>query len=821
MKYKEIIDKMTLEEKASLTSGQNFWNTKQISRLGIPSMMLTDGPHGLRKQGGKADNLGLNKSIPATCFPTAATLANSWDTDLLESVGACIGREAAANDVSVLLGPGLNIKRSPLCGRNFEYFSEDPFLAGKLAAAMIRGIQSEGVSACPKHYAVNSQEDNRMIINEIVDERALRELYLEGFRYAVTEGRAKTIMTSYDRVNGVYANEHRHLLGDVLYGEWGYDGIVVSDWGGNNDRADGLIAGCHLEMPGTTGMTDREIVEAVRSGKVDESLLDERVDSLLKLLYDIKPALGKGKNYTDEQHDEAARYAARRSYVLLKNNKGLLPLKKGNSIAIIGDFAKTPRYQGSGSSLVNPVMLTSALDELFNTELDIIGFEPGFKRLGGRSDKLKHRAVSLAGKADIAVLFLGLGEDGEAEGFDRKHMRLPDNQTELLRAVRETCPNIVVVLSCGAAVEAPWSDMADAILHTYLGGQATGGAAADLLTGRYNPSGKLAETYPHKYEDSPVAPWYHKNEATAEHRESIFIGYRYYDTAGVDVTWPFGHGLSYTSFEYGDVYADRNEVAFSVRNTGDVAGEEIAQVYVSKSGSAVFRAEKELKGFTKVALEPGEVKTVRVGFDDHAFKYFDTFRNEWVTEPGGYRILVGASSRDTRLEKVIVLDRDGAEVSDVADGIDTAGAPDQAAATPCSAKMLPNYFTANVHKVSNDEFEILLGHTLPPAGWDKNAPLTYTDMIGQGWYKKSFGRFICRFMSLLHKLYKLFGKSIEATHMLFVMSLRFNQIARMSNGAIDMAMLDGILVMVNGRFFKGLRQTMKARKIKKRTGQEK
>ena len=794
MKYGELIGKMSLEEKASLTSGGDFWNTKAIPRLGIPSMLLTDGPHGLRKQAGKADHLGLNKSVPATCFPTAATLANSWDVDLLESVGACIGREAAAHDVSVLLGPGLNIKRSPLCGRNFEYFSEDPLLSGKLAAAMIRGIQSEGVSACTKHFAVNSQEDDRMVIDELVDERALRELYLEGFRYAIEEGGAKAVMTSYDRVNGIYANEHPHLLQDVLFGGWGYSGVVMSDWGGNNDRVDGLINGCHLEMPGTAGLTDREIVDAVRSGRVSEALLDERVDSLLTLLYDTMPALGKGKRYTEQQHDEAARDAARRSSVLLKNDKGLLPLGKGKRIAIIGDFARTPRYQGSGSSHINPVKLTPALGELQNSGLDIIGYKPGFKRLGGKSGRLRRSAVSLARRADIAVLFLGLHERSEAEGYDRKHMRLPDNQIELLAAIREVCSDIVVILSGGAPVETPWADMAGSILHTYLGGQATGAAVADIVTGRINPSGKLAESYPYKYEDSPAAAWFHSNEITSEHRESIFIGYRYYDTAGKSVAWPFGHGLSYTSFEYSDFSADISGAVFSVRNTGGVEGAEIAQVYISKDGSAVFRADRELKGFAKIALAPGESKSVRIEFDDHAFKYFDVNRDEWVTEPGGYRILVGASSRDIRMEQTVFIE--------------------EAAAALLPADGSLNYFSANVHKIADDEFEALLGRPLPPGRRDRIAPLGYTDLIGYGQYKRGFGRFLIRSLKLARRVCLLFGKPIAADNVMFVTFLRFNQIARMSNGMIDMPMLDGILTMVNGRFWKGLRQTLKARKAK-------
>ena len=863
MKYKELIAAMTLEEKASLMSGQNFWNTKSVDRLGIPSMMLTDGPHGLRKQGGEADNLGLHDSIPATCFPTAATLANSWDISLLESVGACIGREAAAHDVSVLLGPGLNIKRDPLCGRNFEYYSEDPFLTGKLAASFIRGVQSEGVSACPKHFAVNSQEDDRMIVDEVVDERALREIYLEGFRYAVTEGGAKAIMTSYNRVNGTYANEHPHLLQDILYGEWEFGGMVVTDWGGSNDRVEGLINGCSLEMPSTSGMTDREVVEAVRDGRVDEAVLDERVDSLLELLYSVRPTLGKGKRYTDEIHNDAARDAARRSFVLLKNEKGLLPLAKGKRVAVIGDFAKAPRYQGSGSSLINPIKLTPALDELLESGLDVAGYEPGFKRSGGRSASFKRRAVRLAASADVAVLFLGLNERGEAEGFDRKDLCLPDNQIELLSAIRKVCSGVVVVLSCGAPVETEWAHMADAVLHTYLGGQASGSAVADILTGRVNPSGKLAETYPVKYEDTPAALWYHKNPITAEHRESIFVGYRYYDSLGINVAWPFGFGLSYTSFEYCEMSADTSAVEFTVCNTGEVAGEEVSQVYVAKVGSSVFRAKKELKGFVKTALEPGERKTVRVDLDEHAFTYFCASENAWVCEPGEYRVMVGSSSRDIRLEAALYIDGEATAAAMVAAATQTAiAAADtqvelaqaaaraqtavvdtqvelaQAAATQTAAadtqvelaqaaatqtaiaaafseNDLPHYYKADAQNIPDSEFEILLGRSLPPGDWEKGAPLSHSNTISQAQSKKGFGRLLYRSLKLVQRFCYMIGKKTTADYLMFVASLRFNQLARMSGGKIDMPMLDGLLIMVNGKFWRGLRHIRHMRKFRK------
>ncbi len=795
MKYKELIAQMTLAEKASLMSGANFWNTKSIERLGIPSMMLTDGPHGVRKQGGKADHLGLNNSIPATCFPTASALANSWDESLLESVGGCLGKEAAGEDVSVLLGPGLNIKRSPLCGRNFEYFSEDPFLSGKLAAAMIRGIQSAGVSACPKHYAVNSQEERRMVIDEIVDERALRELYLEGFRYAVQEGKAKTLMTSYNHVNGVYANENPHLLQDILYGEWGFDGVVVTDWGGENDRVRGLVAGNQLEMPSSSGMTDKEIVDAVNSGALEESLLDERVDSLLRLLYDTKPALGKGKRFTEEEHHLAARDAARRSAVLLKNDDRLLPLAAGCRVAVIGDFAKTPRYQGAGSSLIQPTRLENALDELKKAGLDVVGYEPGFKRYGGKNTAMIARAAERARTADVALVFLGLDEGSEAEGIDRTHMRLPENQTELLAGLKGVCKKLVVVLVGGAPFEMPWTGDADAILHGYLGGQAGGGAIADLLTGAANPSGKLAESYPVSYADVSSAPYFPGHQMTAEHRESIFIGYRYFDTAGLNVTYPFGYGLSYTTFEYSGLSVDGDTVTFTVRNTGDVAGGEIAQVYVAKPDSGAFRAAQELKGFARVELGAGEAKTVSVTLDEHAFCYFNTKLSRWVEEAGAYEIHVGASSRDIRLTANTTRKGEAVEL-------------------PYDREALACYFAADVQHVPDAAFVTLLGYTPPPAGWDESRPLGYNDTVGQGQYKRGFGRFLYNVILFLRRRYFRKGNPIMANNMMFAMGLPFRHIARMTGGIIDMSMLDGILVMVNGRFWKGLAQTLRARRAK-------
>ncbi|HWQ06995.1 MAG TPA: glycoside hydrolase family 3 C-terminal domain-containing protein, partial [Feifaniaceae bacterium] len=780
LQYTELLERMTLEEKASLLSGANFWNTKPVSRLGIPSILLTDGPHGLRKQGGKADHLGLNKSIPATCFPTASALANSWDVELLERIGACLGEEAAAEGVSVLLGPGLNCKRNPLCGRNFEYFSEDPYLSGKLAAAMVRGIQSQGVSACPKHYAVNSQETRRMVIDEVVDERALREIYLEGFRYAVTEGKPGTIMSSYNRVNGAYANENTHLMRDILYGEWDYDGVVVTDWGGENDRVAGLIAGNQLEMPSSAGMTDREVVAAVESGALDQALLDERVDSLLRLVFEVRKEARPADAGMMKEHRKAALEAARRSAVLVKNEGGVLPLANGTRVAVIGDFAKRPRYQGAGSSLIVPTRLKSALDALKQSELEIIGCEAGFRRFGGADARKLRKAAALARRADVALVFLGLDEGSEAEGVDRTHLRLPENQIALLHAIRAACGQVIVILANGAPVETNWSADANAVLLGYLGGQEGGRAIADLVTGKAAPSGKLAETYPVSYADIPTAGIF-PGETRAEHRESIFVGYRYFDTAKKNVAWPFGFGLTYTTFSCDELRVEGNEVRFFVRNTGDRAGAEIVQVYISKQGSAVFRAEQELKGFARVWLEPGERKPVVIRLDEHAFAYFHTAVNAWIKEPGEYEIRVGASSRDVRLKTTV----------------DRPGMP---ASAPYDQNKLPHYFNADVANVSDAEFFALIGGEPVKTDFDPAGALGYGDTIWQGRNRKGLARLLYRLILIVRRLFFLHGRPIAANNVMFAMHLPFRSMARMSGGRVDMAMLDGILVMVNGRF---------------------
>lgn len=505
MKYADLIAKLTLEEKAGLTSGRDFWHTKAVERLGIPSEMMTDGPHGLRKQESDSDALGLGRSVPATCFPTASALANSWDETLLSAVGRALGEEAVAQGVGMVLGPGVNIKRSPLCGRNFEYFSEDPLLSGKLAAAMIRGIQSTGVSACVKHFAANSQELRRMATDSVMDERTLREIYLPAFETAVKESGVRSLMTAYNRLNGTYCNENEHLLRDILRGEWGFDGLVVSDWGGNNDRVAAVRAGSSLEMPASNGETDRHIVEAVQNGTLDEALLDEQVDHVLDFIFTAQKALACGGVFDGTAHHALAAKAAAESAVLLKNEKEFLPLRQGERVAVIGDFAAVPRCQGAGSSRVNPTQVDAPLDALRAAGVDVTGYEKGFLRSGAAAPRLLRRARALAARSDKVLLFLGLDEGSETEGYDREHMRLRENQLDLLREIAEVNPNVGVVLQCGSPVEMTWDVFARAVLHLYLGGQAVGSACVALLTGEANPSGKLAETMPVRLEDSPLS----------------------------------------------------------------------------------------------------------------------------------------------------------------------------------------------------------------------------------------------------------------------------------------------------------------------------
>ena len=556
MKNAEIIAKLNLEQKCALLSGAGTFTTRGCPKAGVPSITLSDGPNGVRKQAGTADHLGLNPSVPATCFPTAATVACSWDPALGEEIGRAMGEEAAAQEVAVLLGPGLNTKRSPLCGRNFEYFSEDPYLSGKLAAAYVRGIQSNDIAACPKHFAVNSQELRRMASDSVVDERTLRELYLTGFEIVVKEAHPKTIMSSYNLVNGTYANENAHLLQDILRRDWGFDGAVVTDWGGSNDHALGVKNGSTLEMPAPGGDAVRELLKAVETGKISESDVDAHLDELLTLVLDTHAAVeNHSRSFDADAHHALARRAAAESAVLLKNDGDLLPLAAGASVAVIGDFAETPRYQGAGSSAVNSIKVDTFLDCLKDSGLHSVGFAAGFDRQGKPDDAKKAEAVALAKKADTVLLCLGLDEIKESEGLDRADMKLADNQIELLQAVQQANPNTVVIVSAGASLETPWLAHCRALVYGALGGQAGAGAMADVLTGKINPSGKLAETWANTHADTPAKDNFAGAGRTVQYREGLYVGYRYYQTAGVPVAFPFGYGLSYTSFAYSELKA--------------------------------------------------------------------------------------------------------------------------------------------------------------------------------------------------------------------------------------------------------------------------
>lgn len=803
MKYQELISQMTLEEKCYLFSGKDFWQSRSIERLGIPNMTMADGPHGVRKQEGAGDQLGLNGSIPATCFPTAATMANSWDPKLGEEMGKCLGEEAACQDVKVLLGPGVNIKRSPLCGRNFEYFSEDPYLTGKMASGYIRGIQSHGVSACPKHFAANSQELRRMASDSVVDERTLREIYLTAFEIAVKEADPHAIMTSYNRINGIYANENKHLIREILKDEWGFDGFVVSDWGGSNDHVAGVEAGSHMEMPTTGGDSDIELVEAVKAGKISESWIDQMVDELLDVILSTSKAVSgkRGQKFDIEAHHAMAMKASEQSIVLLKNEDKILPLKKGVKVALIGDFAEIPRYQGAGSSVVNPTKVDSTKDVISHFDLDYIGFAKGYNRVGPADALLEKEACILAKKADVVLLCIGLDEISESEGLDRQHMRLPESQIQLLQQLAKVNENIVVIFSAGSAVEMPWLSNCKALVHGYLCGQAGASALLKVITGEVNPSGKLAESYPLKYEDVSSAPYFPGKERTVEYREGLFVGYRYYETAEVPVLFPFGYGLSYTTFEYSNLNVTSKKAEFTLTNTGTVDGAEIAQLYIRSASGSVFRPAKELKGFQKVFLKAGESRRVTIEFDSYTFRYFNVKTNQFETEGGSYEVLIGASVADIRLSGQVQIT-----------GTD--------AVSPYESAVLPDYYKGSVKNIPDAEFEELLGHKIPDGYW--SGILDMNDAICQMYYAKSgIARFVYKIMTNMLK--KAEAKGTPDLNLLFIYNMPFRGIAKMTGGMVSMEMAEGILMAVNGHFFRGLGKLIggfsKARIRKKKADQ--
>ena len=739
MKHTDIINSLSLEQKCALLSGGTVFTTRALPGKGIPAITLSDGPNGVRKQAGAADHLGLNPSVPATCFPTSATVANSWDPELGEAVGAAMGEEAAAQGVSVLLGPGLNIKRSPLCGRNFEYFSEDPYLAGKMAAAYVRGIQKNGIAACPKHFAVNSQELRRMASDSIVDERTLREIYLTGFEMVVKEAQPKTIMSAYNLVNGTYANENTHLLMEILRRDWGFDGAVVTDWGGSNDHALGVKNGSTLEMPAPGGDAIRELMKAVQTGKITEADVDARLEELLELVFTTKAAVDAAPGKFDaDAHHALARRAAAQSIVLLKNENSLLPLAKGEKVAVIGDFAQTPRYQGAGSSAVNSIKVDSFLDCLAESGLNSVGYAKGFDRQGKPDEALKAEAVLLAKNADV------------------------------------------VLLSAGSSLESDWVKDCKALVYGCLGGQAGAGALVEVLTGAQNPCGKLAETWARSYADTPAKDHFGGDGPTVEYREGLYVGYRYYDTAGVPTAFPFGYGLSYTSFAYSDLKADETGVTLTVTNTGSCAGAEVVQLYVAKPDAKVFRPAKELKGFTKVQLEAGESKTVTIPLDDKAFRYWNVATDRWEVEGGSYQLLVGASSADIRLTAAVT--------------VAGTGAPD-----PYAGKDLAHYRTAQVQNVPDAEFEALLGRPIPENKVHIDRNMTLGEM-GHG--RSPIGWLAAAVLGTL--LRRSIKKGKPDLNILFQYNMPLRALAKMTNGAISMGMVDGIVMELQGFWIIGL-----------------
>ena len=781
MKNAEIIAKLNLEQKCALLSGAGTFTTRGCPKAGVPSITLSDGPNGVRKQAGAADHLGLNPSMPATCFPTAATVACSWDPALGEEIGRAMGEEAAAQEVAVLLGPGLNTKRSPLCGRNFEYFSEDPYLSGKMAAAYVRGIQSEGIAACPKHFAVNSQELRRMASDSVLDERTLRELYLTGFEIVVKEAAPKTIMSSYNLVNGTYANENAHLLQDILRRDWGFSGAVVTDWGGSNDHALGVKNGSTLEMPAPGGDAVRELLAAVQSGKITEADVDARLDELLTLVLDTSAAVQKhSRSFDADAHHALARRAAAESAVLLKNDGGILPLAAGARVAVIGDFAETPRYQGAGSSAVNSIKVDTLLDCLAQSGLQCAGFAAGFDRQGRPDADKKAQAVALAQKADTVLLCLGLDEIKESEGLDRVDMKLADNQIELLQAVEQANPNTVVVLNAGASLETPWLAHCRALVYGALGGQAGAGAMVDVLTGKVNPGGKLAETWANAYEETPAKDNFAGAGRTVQYREGLYVGYRYYQTAGVPVAFPFGYGLSYTSFAYSDLKVTADSVTLTVTNTGARDGAEIVQVYIAKPGAEIFRPAQELKAFARVPLAAGESRTVTLPLDDKAFRYWNTRTDCWEVEGGRYEVRVGASSADIRL------------TADV--DIRGTNAPD-----PYAGKALPHYRSGSVQNVPDAEWEALLGHPIPQDKVKIDRNMTLGELNHS---RSPLGWLIWVVLTAL--LNASFKKGKPDLNVLFQYNMPLRALAKMTSGAISMGMVDGIVMELQGFWIIGL-----------------
>ncbi len=801
MRHPEIVGKMTLEQKAAFVSGYDYWHLEEAPELGLPKIMITDGPHGLRKQKGKdyvepegakkqKGGIGLGNSVPATCFPPAATSACSWDPDLLVKAGEAMGQECLKEKVSTILGPGTNIKRAPVCGRNFEYFSEDPLLAGKCAAAIIKGVQSKGVGTSLKHYCANSQEAYRMVLNEVIDERTLREIYLPAFEIAVKDAQPWTVMNAYNKINGVYASENHHTQQEILRDEWGFEGMIVTDWGASVDRIPGLINGTDLEMPTSGSMNTKKIIKAVQDGELDEKILDARVDAVVDLIVKSKPALEKTHTFDPAEHNAIAQEIAEGSMQLLKNDDQLLPLKAGQKVAVIGELAQAPRFQGAGSSVINPTMLDNALDKLRELGVDVTYAQGYEKSKDEVNEALFAEAEKVAAAADVVLVFAGLTEEFEGEGYDRENINMPQSHNALIERMAAANPNTAVVLAGGSVVLMPWLPKVKALLNSGLGGQATGAAVARILTGAVNPSGKTAETYPLAFEDNPTFGNYPGGPVTSEHRESVFIGYRYYDSAKKDVLFPFGYGLSYTTFEYSDLKlsADRIkdtdilQVTFKVQNTGNVDGAEIAQLYVADEESTIYRPKKELRGFQKVFLKAGEEKEITIALDKRAFAFFNVLTNDWFVESGDFIIGIGASSADIRLGAKVYVE--GTAEGEIPDYRVTA----------------PNYYN-NVAAINRTDFAAVyatVNGELPNPDIDTDKPIDKYCCLNDARHTKWGGR-ICR---LIEKIMGGMGSDANGDgKMLAAMATQIpiRNFVAMSMGAFSEKQAEGLMWILDDK----------------------
>ena len=781
---KKLMEELTLEEKVSLLSGRDFWSTKPIYRLKIHSLYLTDGPHGVRKQSTESDELSLQKSISSTCFPTACCSACSFDPNIMYEMGEAISKEAKANKIAAVLGPGVNIKRSPLCGRNFEYFSEDPYLAGKMASGWINGLEENGIAASLKHFAANNQETLRLIIDSVVDERALREIYLQAFEIAIKESNPSTVMCSYNKVNGDFASENKYLLNDILREEWGFEGIVISDWGAVNDRVEALKAGLDLQMPSTNGYDDKKVYGAVKNSIIDESVLDKVIIRLLNFTLNRMDNKYKNFSYDKEENHNTARKIAENSIVLLKNEDKILPVKKESKIAIIGEFAQKPRYQGNGSSLINAYKIDTA-EEYFKENNIEFNYAKGYDSNSSDIDNaLTEEAVNISKDKDLVIIFAGLINAYESEGFDRKHLNLPESHNHLIEEISKVNKNIVVVLSIGAPVLMPWIDKVKGIVNLYLAGEAAISAAFNIIFGKVNPSGKLAETFPLKLEDNPSYKYFPGGNKAVEYRESIFVGYRYYDKAEKEVLFPFGYGLSYTTFQFSNlIISDANTIAgldnihvvFDIKNTGDMFGCEVAQLYISAPENNIFKAKKELKGFIKVFLEPNETKTVILKLNKRSFSFYNSQTKQYEIESGIYTIYIGNSSRNLILSKNMEI-----------------------ISNDYNNEKLNSYFNLNNDiNISDEDFEKLLGRKLKPINIKASKPYNLNNNLEELLHEKAAKDFYNKLLIGLNEMFKDDKTDTKKMFESMMLETPLRSLYTMSGGLIKRDDIENLLQLLN------------------------